>query len=76
MSITKEQISGILETDLHLNVPGPDTDLVAEGLLDSLALVDLVLQLETKHGISIDLESIEIDDLRSVNSIYALVEAA
>ncbi len=50
MSATLEQIVQILETELHLKVADAETDVVAEGLLDSLALVDLMLQLEMKNS--------------------------
>jgi acyl carrier protein len=59
---------------LAMEVASDDTDLLAEGVLDSVTLVQLIMHLEQTFDIRVELADLEIDDLRSVRSIAALVE--
>ena len=61
---------------LHIEAPSPDTDLFESGTLDSLQLVELLLQLERRFGVRIAIESIDLDRLRTLERIAKLVEAA
>lgn len=45
------------------------TDLLEEGILDSLSVMILLSQLESVFGIKLDLENIELDNIRSVTEI-------
>jgi acyl carrier protein len=54
---------------LGLEVPSSETDLVANGLLDSLALVDLFVHLEQRYDTRISLEDMELDNFRSITRI-------
>lgn len=67
------ELTAIFTLELHLDVPSPETDLLATGMLDSLGLVELLLQLERRYGIRVDLETLEIDHFRSVASIATFV---
>ena len=58
---------------LSLEDISADTDLLKEGVLDSVTLVQLIMLLEERFGVRIDLSELEIDDLRSVRSIAALI---
>lgn len=69
----EEKITGILRDQLSIDVPAPDTDLIAMGAIDSLALVDLLVHLEEGLGIAISVEDLDLRDLRSVRTIVALV---
>jgi len=67
---------------LNLEVHSVDMDLVETGLLDSLALVELLAQLEETFGVSISTDDLELENFRSIASIAffvvqrtALVEA-
>jgi len=60
---------------LHICVPSPDTDLLESGLVDSLQIVELLMQLEEQFGFKINIDDIDLDDLRSLNRIAALVAA-
>jgi acyl carrier protein len=48
-------------------------DLIASGVLDSLTLIQLLVDLETHFGITIPLQELEIDDVRSVPVLAELV---
>lgn len=67
------QLNALFLDQLNIEVPGPDTDLIETGLLDSMKLVELLVQIEQQFGIRIELEQIEIDDLRSVRGIARMI---
>ena len=58
---------------MNLAVASIETDLIGSGLLDSLALVDLLVQLEHEFGVQISLDELEVDNFRSIASIAAFV---
>jgi acyl carrier protein len=64
----------LIADKLAVEVAGDDIDLLAEGVLDSVTLVQLIMHLEQTFDIRVELADLEIDDLRSVQSIAALVE--
>jgi acyl carrier protein len=66
----------ILAEKLGIQVPDRRYDLVASGLLDSLALVNLLAELESGLGVRIDIEQLEPEDLESIVSIAGMVERA
>ena len=68
-------LSALFSDKLNIDVPAPDTDLIETGLLDSLRLVELLLEIETDLGHRIPLDQIELDDLRSVARIARLIAA-
>jgi len=67
------RLGRIFEEALSLPAPAPDEDIVESGLLDSLALVTLLFEIEQQFGFEIPLESLEIDDFRSVAGIARLL---
>jgi len=69
------ELAVVFANDLHIDVPTPETDLLATGRLDSVAVVELLLQLEKRFGLRVDMEDLEIDHFRSLDSIAALIAA-
>ena len=69
----KDAIERILHDRLRIVVPNPDADLLDSGLLDSLGLVDLIAAIEREFGIVVNLIDLDLEDLRTVNSITELV---
>ena len=63
------EIGSFLATKMGIEVPSPTADLVAAGLLDSLALVDLLAHLEKGYDIRISLEELDLDNFRSIAGI-------
>jgi len=55
---------------------GMDDSLVASGLIDSLAIVQIVVYLETTHGIDFASRGIDPERLTSIASILDLVAEA
>ena len=52
-----------------------DTDrLVASGLIDSLAILQIVAHLETTHGIDFSIRGVAPEELGSIGSILDMIE--
>ena len=68
-------IGKLIAEKLLVEVHSPEDDLLATGVLDSLTLIELLLNLEQHFGMRIPLDELEIDDVRSVRSIARLVES-
>ena len=73
LSLVHERIGKIILDIVHVEVPAIETDLFETGVLDSLAFVELLLQLEREFGISIALEDLEPDQFRSIGRIAEFV---
>ena len=68
-----ERLGALFVDDLHIEVPSADTDLFETGILDSLQLVELLLQLERHFGFRMAIADIDLDDLRTLERIARLV---
>ncbi len=68
-------IGKLIAEKLLVEVHSPEDDLLATGVLDSLTLIELLLSLEQRFGMRIPLDELEIEDVRSVQSIARLVES-
>jgi D-alanine--poly(phosphoribitol) ligase subunit 2 len=71
---TQQAIRTLLSEKLLVEVDSPDADLLQAGILDSLALVQLLLHLEERFGVKVPLDELEIDDLRTITSISKMIE--
>ena len=69
----RERIAGVFSAALHMDVPAFDTDLFDTGVLDSLAFVELLLQLEREFGVTTSVDDLEIENFRSIDSIADFV---
>lgn len=67
------QLTDLVRDRLGVEVPSPDTDLVAAGLLDSLALVTLIVGIEDTFGCRLPLDDFDIDRFRSVDAMAAFL---
>lgn len=67
------EIQGVLARTLNIDPPDPATDLLGTGVLDSLGIVELVAELEAHYAIHVPMETLELDEVRSVPAITALV---
>lgn len=68
-----ERVAAVIRQRVHVEPPAPDADLFAEGVLDSLALVDLLLHLEREFAIAIAPEDVDLERFRSVAEIARFV---
>ncbi len=69
------QIVELLEKTLGVDIESPDFDLLESGVLDSLALIEVMTELESAFGVEIPLDALELDDLRTARSLALLVAA-
>ncbi len=70
----QEQIRHLFLECFHIDVPTPDTDLFETGALDSLQIVELILQLEQRFNLKLEIEQIDLEDLRSLERIALLAQ--
>jgi len=70
-----QQICDLFETELEILIPDVKTDLIEEGLLDSLVFVDLIVGLESHFEIEIPVAELEFDQFRTVTGIAEFIES-
>ena len=68
-----DELSALFDEAMHIEVPSPDTDLIESGLLDSLQLRQLLVQIEERTGTRIPLREVQLDDVRSVARLAHLI---
>ncbi|HET7596734.1 MAG TPA: acyl carrier protein [Burkholderiales bacterium] len=68
-----DEIITIFVERLNLTVPALDADLISSGVLHSLALMELLNQLELHYGVRVSVEQLDFDHFRSVARIAAFV---
>jgi len=68
-----ERLRAVFVESFHIEVPSADTDLLESGILDSFQMVELLSELEQRFGFRINIEHIELDDLRTLSRIARLV---
>jgi D-alanine--poly(phosphoribitol) ligase subunit 2 len=69
----ENEVAGIFSDKLNVEVSSYDLDLFEGGILDSLQLVELLFQLEQQFGARISLDSLDLDDLRSIERIAVML---
>ena len=70
------RISGLIRQSLGVEVGSFDTDLIETGLIDSLGLISLLAEIEREFGFELPLDTLEVDDFRTVGSAATYVEGA
>ncbi len=75
MENIKERVSEILvrvrkESESHLD----SYSLISDGILDSLDIMNLIIELEEKFDIEIDPEDVLSENFESVDAMVALIE--
>ena len=73
-NMTRE-VCRLFADHLHIEIPS-NTDLIDSGLIDSLMLVNLLLQLEQTFGITVLMDELDLEDFRTVETIAAYVSNA
>jgi len=68
-----ERVHRLFRESLNLDVASEQTDLFESGLLDSLALVELLFAIEGEFQIQVALDELDIDNFRTVERISAFV---
>ncbi len=71
----RAELTALFARDLSVAVPSPDTDLLESGLLDSVGMVELLVRLEQRFGVRVEIENLEIEQFRSVAAIARFILA-
>jgi acyl carrier protein len=67
------EIVTIFREVLGIELTSNHVDVIDTGLLDSLALVTLLFEIEQRTGIEVPFETLDLDDLRTVDSMAVAV---
>lgn len=67
------KVSTIVRESLTVGNVEVEQDLIESGLLDSLALVQLMMALEDGFEITISPEELDVEDYRSIKSISKMI---
>jgi D-alanine--poly(phosphoribitol) ligase subunit 2 len=59
---------------LHVDVDDIDTDLFETGLMDSLAVVEVLMGLEAELGVTLGVDDLDVEAFRTVRRISQLVD--
>jgi acyl carrier protein len=70
-----EQMTELIRDVLQVEVPDSGTDLVEEGLIDSLALVSLITEMELEFGVRLPLGELDLACFRSAEQMADVVAA-
>jgi D-alanine--poly(phosphoribitol) ligase subunit 2 len=68
------RLTRIFAEKLMLEVESPETDLLDSGLLDSMSFVELLLNLEQEFGVQVAIETLDLENFRSISRIAQLVD--
>lgn len=70
-----ERLNSLFADTFHIAVPTAQTDLLDSGILDSFQMVELIFQLEQHFGLRVNIDQIELENLRTLERIAGLVSA-
>ena len=62
----QQQIADIFAERFETKLESDDVDLLERGIVDSVRIVELVLEIEQRFGVSLPFEELEIEDFRTV----------
>jgi len=66
-------LTDIFSNKLLLHIDSPDADLLSTGILDSMTLVELLLNIEQEFCIRVKFGRDDLDNFRSISSIAAML---
>jgi len=67
------ELTTLFTKRLGVEVPSPDTNLLATGRLDSVGFVELLVQIEKRFGLRVELDDVEVEHFRSLAAIAAFI---
>jgi D-alanine--poly(phosphoribitol) ligase subunit 2 len=71
--LVSERVRRLFRESLNLEVESDEIDLFESGLLDSLALVELLFAIEGEFQIQVALDELDIDNFRTVERISEFI---
>ena len=71
--LTVERLRRLLHDVADVEIPVGDADLIDSGVLDSLALMTLIAEIEHEFAVELPLDSLDLDHFRSLGSMAEFV---
>lgn len=71
-----DKLTRLFHDELNLEIDSVDQDLIEEGLLDSLSLVEMLLLLEQEFGVEVSILDIDFDQFRTARNLATFVSTA
>ena len=68
-----DRVRRVFEDALSVAAPEPEVDIIESSLIDSLGLVTLLFELEREFGVRVPLESLEVDDFRTIGNLVRTI---
>jgi acyl carrier protein len=65
----QQQIAEIFAGRFETKLDSDDIDLLDSGIVDSVKIVELVLEIEQRFGVSLPFEELEIEDFRTLSRL-------
>ena len=72
-STTVARVRLLIREALSVEVPDDDVDMIDAGLLDSIALVSMIAEIEHEFELELPLEDLDVDQFRSVDKIARML---
>lgn len=69
----RDQVTAVMSDQAGIDVPDAEADLLEAGVIDSMALVTLIVAFEDTFAVQLPLDDFDIDRFRSVASIADLL---
>ena len=69
-----ERVCRLFAEKLEIRVPSGDTDVIEAGLLDSLALVELLFEIEREFGVALPLDDLDVENFRTARRIGEFIQ--
>ena len=67
------RLGELFRSVLYVEPPADDADLIDGGVLDSLALVELLAAVEIEFGIEVPLDELDLERIRTLSGLAELV---
>ena len=71
-----DKLTQLFHDKLNLEIDSVDQDLIEEGLLDSLSLVEMLLLLEQEFGVEVSILDIDFEQFHTTRNLAAFVSTA
>jgi acyl carrier protein len=72
-SLIQRRLRDLFAERIGVEVPSDGEGLVSGALIDSLALVELLFQIEEEFDVTVDVERLETEDLESLLGLERLI---
>lgn len=67
------RITALIRDAVSIDIQDPTTDLLENGIIDSLAFVSLLLAIEEEFGMPIDVATLDLADFQTVERITRFI---